>query len=80
MSKHLTATGDRVLRAYNRVAKRIQEDEQLARSSTSAGFIIPDGQPKGPKTGYQVFVTIVRYDEGLLKSSPKTGGLLTQSW
>lgn len=76
MSKHLEATGDRVLRAYAKAAKRIQKDD-CTKSSTSAGFIIPVGQPRGPKKGYQVFVTIVKYDEALLNDKPDSGGLLT---
>lgn len=77
MSKHLAATGDRVLRAYAKVAKRIQEDD-CTKSSTSAGFIIPVDQPRGPKKGYQVFITLVKYDEALLKEKPESGGLLTK--
>lgn len=74
----LTATGDRVLRAYNRAAKSATHPDNgaVTRISMSAGFIIPAGQPKGPKEGWQVFVTLHRYSDQKLKDDPLSGGLL----
>lgn len=75
--RYSNATGDAVLRAYNRAAKRImKDDDTMCAVSTDAGFIIPDGQKGKPKEGYQVFVKIARYSEKLLKARPCTGGLL----
>lgn len=66
------ATGDRVLAAYRKAAKRITEDDQLTATEQSAGFIIPEGS----EDGVQVFVRIARFSHGLLKAHPHTGGLL----
>ena len=74
----ITATGDRVLRAYNKAAKIATrcEDKILTKVTVSAGFIIPAGQPRGPKEGWQVFVTLHRYSDQKLKDEPLSGGLL----
>lgn len=74
--KYLTATGDRVLRAYNKAVRTMERDLKMLATEHSAGFIIPDGQQKVPKMGFQVFVRVARYDESVLKSHPMTGGLL----
>lgn len=74
--KYKIATGNALLRAYSAAAERVARDRRLKTASTSAGFIIPDGQPCGPKSGFQVFVKIIRYDERLLKKKPLSGGLL----
>lgn len=74
--KYLTATGDRVIRAYNSSIRKVQKDKDLISTEVSAGFVIPDGQPKGPKKGFQVFVKVCAYDEARLKAYPNTGGLL----
>lgn len=66
-----TATGNSVLRAYNKAVKKMQGENLLA-SAQSAGFIIPDGQ----KDGYQVFVKVYKFSRALLKRKPLTGGLL----
>lgn len=71
-----TATGDAVLRAYNRAAKKFDKDPDLVGTHESAGFIIPDGQKRGKRKGFQVFVRMVRYDEEKLKADPMSGGLL----
>lgn len=71
-----TATGNAVLRAYNRAAKRFDKEPSLTATSQSAGFVIPDGQKRGKRKGFQVIVRMVRYDEELLKKKPESGGLL----
>lgn len=74
--KFTPATGAAVHRAYSKSAKRIMNEPKTKSAETSAGFIIPDGQPKGPKKGYQVFVKVARFSEALLNSRPGTGGLI----
>ena len=69
------ATGNAVLRAYNRAAKRMA-DSSVTEAHESAGFIIPDGQKKGERTGFQMFVEVARWSEKLMKERPETGGLL----
>jgi len=73
-----TATGNQLLRAYSKSAQRIQGDKWLTAASTSAGFIIPEGQKLGDRNGYQVFVRICNYSDKLLKKYPDTGGLLSE--
>lgn len=70
--RYSTATGNAVLRAYNKATKIVIKERLLA-TSQSGGFIMPKGWPKGE--GYQVFVRIVRFSEGHLKAEPLTGGL-----
>lgn len=65
------ATGNSVLRAYNKAVKKMQTEPFLA-TAQSAGFIIPDGQ----QDGYQVFVKVYKFSRRLLKKCPGTGGLL----
>lgn len=69
-----TATGNSLLRAYNRSAKRIK-DADLTSAATSAGFIIPDGQKRGQREGFQVFVKLIRYSDKKLKKNFESGGL-----
>lgn len=69
-----TATGNSVIRAYNRSAKRIK-DSSLTSAATSAGFIIPDGQKRGEREGWQVFVKVIRFSEKKLKRNFESGGL-----
>lgn len=64
--------------ACNLAAEAIQKDSCMLSSARSAGFIIPRGQKRGKRRGYQVFVRVVRFDEALLKSKPSTGGLLCE--
>lgn len=73
--KNMTiATGNAVLRAFNKCAKRIC-DEGLTSTTTSAGFIIPAGQKRGHKSGWQVFVKMIRYSDAKLKRNRNSGGL-----
>jgi hypothetical protein len=77
MSKHPPATPDSILKAYRKALKTVSTDDRVSKSSSSAGFIIPDRQLRGaPKSGYQVFVTVVEYSEAKLKEFPESGGLL----
>lgn len=69
-----TATGNSVIKAYSRAVKNAEKDG-LTSSATCAGFIIPNGQKRGQKSGYQVFVKVIRYSDALLKKKPMTGGL-----
>ena len=73
-----TATGNELIWAYSKAVKRITKDEAMTSSETSAGFIIPNGQKRGQRTGFQVFVKVCRYSEALLKRKPVTGGLLCE--
>ena len=77
-NKHImkTATGNAVIRAFSKAAKNINKEATMTSSSASAGFIIPNGQKRGQRRGYQVFVKIIRYSDELLKKKPMTGGLL----
>lgn len=78
--RYRVATGNSVLRAYDRAVK---ENERLGKKvagadeahASSAGYIIPNGQKAGEREGYQVFVTIIRYREKLHREKPKSGGL-----
>ena len=69
------ATGNAVLRAYNRAARRIQEDGIWV-ASTSAGFIIPKRKRGEPKRGWQVFVSIEAWSQAALEEVPESGGLV----
>lgn len=71
-----TATGNAVLRAYSRAVKTLQDNEYLVSASRTAGFVIPNGQKKGQREGYQVFVQVCKFSEKLLKTQPLSGGLL----
>jgi hypothetical protein len=68
----MIATGNSVLRAWDRAIGRIQMKGVIA-SEVSAGFLMPLGE-KGK--GYQVFVKVMKFDRALLKSDPESGGLL----
>lgn len=74
-----TATGNAVLRAYARVAKNVEQDAGILESASSAGFILEPACRGELRHGYQVFVQMVRFDEGLLKKRPETGGLLVRA-
>lgn len=74
-----TATGNAVLRAYDKSVARLERDPKMTAAMTNAGFIIPNGQKRGDRTGYQVFVKIYRYSDELLKKKPLTGGLLAEN-
>lgn len=73
-----TATGNALLRAYSKAVRNLQRDEAMTASATSAGFIIPNGQKRGQRTGFQVFVKVCRYSEELLKRKNSTGGLVCE--
>lgn len=69
------ATGNSLLRAYSRAVRVIkQEGDGLLATSQDAGFIMPNGNPKGE--GYQVFVRVVRFSEDKLLRDISSGGLL----
>jgi hypothetical protein len=70
-----TATGNAVLRAYSKAVKKLDKDPLLLANLASAGFIIPNGQKRGQRKGYQVFVWVTRYSDELLKKKPLSGGL-----
>ena len=76
--KYPMATGNAILRAYNKAAKTAawpdKDDVSTIASSVSAGFIMPKGAPKG--VGFQVFVKVARFSETLLQECPESGGLL----
>lgn len=69
-------TENSLSRAFKRAFNNLNNDDRMTASASSAGFIIPDGQKRGKRTGFQVFVKVCRYSEELLKSNPETGGLL----
>jgi hypothetical protein len=73
-----TVTGNDLLRACSKAVATLQTDEAMTAASTSAGFIIPNGQKRGQRLGVQVFVKVCRYSEELLKRRPCTGGLLCE--
>lgn len=74
-----TATGNALLRAYSKAVKNLQRDGKITASATSAGFIIPDGQKRGKRIGFQVFVNVCRFSDDLLRRKPYTGGLLCEN-
>lgn len=72
-----TATGNALLRAYSKAAKNLQQDGMMAATTVSAGFIIPDGQKRGEREGYQVFVRVIRWSQAMKRLKPESGGLLS---
>ena len=73
-----TATGNNVHRAYSLAVRDLLKDKRLVATSKSAGFIIPDGQKRGHRTGIQVFVKVCRYSDELLAAQPLSGGLFCE--
>lgn len=71
------ATGNSVLKAWSRAAKRLATDDLLA-ASESAGFIFPNGQKQGEREGFQVMVTVYKYSDQLAARSPNSAGLLAR--
>ena len=65
----------KILKAYARATKRMDGAPYLSATQTSAGFVFPQGQKRGHRKGYQVFVKVCRYSDELLASKPDTGGL-----
>ena len=73
------ATGNQVLKAYSAAVKRFEQDPDIVAAEVSAGFIIPKGQKKGTRSGFQVFVKVYRYSEEVLADHPLSGGLLAKA-
>ena len=71
-----TANGDNVLKAYAKAVKNIESDTMAAACSVTAGMLIPPGQKRGKRVGYQVFVKVSRYSDELLAKDPTSGGLM----
>jgi hypothetical protein len=67
---------DLVLKAAMQSIRRCKADNSLLSASSDAGFIIPNGQKKGHRKGWQVFVTLRTFDEALLMQCPQSGGLI----
>lgn len=70
-----------LMRAYAKALRTVKK-ENLLRTAKSAGFV-PDpaapetwGKRKGKRTGYQVFVLLVKYSDEQLAKDPLSGGLL----
>lgn len=73
--KYETATGNSLLRAYNRAARKMAgSNGRLIATEESAGFIMPKDYDKGE--GWQIFVRCVRFSESKLRKDPNSGGLL----
>jgi hypothetical protein len=62
-------------KALNRALKNVKKDLSATSSSSSAGFLFSDGQKRGHRKGYQVFVTVSKYSDELRKNEPLSGGL-----
>lgn len=56
--------------AFDKCLKNVDKSRAICGTSVSAGFI------KGTESQWQVFVEIQEFDPALLKSNPKTGGLV----
>ncbi len=64
-----------LLRAYQKAARRLKRDSDMTAATVSAGMLIPKGQKRGKRKGYQIFVKVCRYSDELLKRKLETGGL-----
>jgi hypothetical protein len=62
MSKHITATGDRVLRAYNRAIEGAKTGS-LIKSSVLVGLVEPEALLKSAGSRFQVFLELVRFSD-----------------
>ncbi len=71
------ASGKTVCDALERALKGFKGDPNVIAVARDAGFLIPKGQPRGKRQGYQIFIKVIRFDEALLKKDKLTGGLLT---
>jgi hypothetical protein len=69
-------TANSVRRAYSKALKGIEQDGSLNSLCVSAGRIIPSGQRKGGRYGYEIFVTACRWSEELADEMPDTRGLI----
>jgi len=77
LARYRQATGNSLLRAYNRAVKGIEEEKNFMACERDAGFIMPKGWPKGH--GYQVFVKVCRFSQVLLDNDQESGGLLVNA-
>lgn len=75
MKRYKEATCNNLIKAYSRAVKAMSSDERITEHSESAGYLL-NIEYSNERTGFQVFVTISRFDEALLKSNPTSGGLL----
>lgn len=75
--KYKEVTEVTLRRAFKRALREMKAQRAALASESDAGFVIDrrDGRPAGETTGFQVFVRVCRYDEGLLADMPETGGL-----
>jgi PAS domain-containing protein len=75
--KYKEVTEVTLRRAFKRALREMKAQKAALASESDAGFVIDrrNGRPAGETTGFQVFVRVCRYDEGLLVSMPETGGL-----
>lgn len=76
--KYKEVTEVTLRRAFKRALKEIKSQEAALASESDAGFVIVkrNDRPAGETTGFQVFVRVCKYDEGLLVSMPETGGIV----
>lgn len=75
--KYKEVTEVTLRRAFKRALREMKAQKAALASESDAGFVIDrrNGRPAGETTGFQVFVRVCRYDEGLLADMPETGGL-----
>ena len=76
--KYREVTETTLRRAFKRALKEMKAQEAALASESDAGFVIVkrNDRPAGETTGFQVFVRVCKYDEGLLVGMPETGGLV----
>lgn len=76
--KYKEVTETTLRRAFKRALKEMKAQEAALASESDAGFVIVrrSDRPAGETTGFQVFVRVCKYDEGLLVGMPETGGLV----
>lgn len=75
--KYKEVTEVTLRRAFKRALREMKAQKAALASESDAGFVIDrrNSRPAGETTGFQVFVRVCRYDEGLLADMPETGGL-----
>ena len=71
-----TVNLDTIRIAWTKAIRKLCKDPQLLAAELDAGFIIPTGQKRGRRRGYQVFVRVCRWSEEMLRDQHITGGLL----
>ena len=76
--KYKEVTETTLRRAFKRALREMKAQKAALASESDAGFVIDrrNGRPAGKTTGFQVFVRVCKYDEGLLVGMPETGGLV----